>query len=143
MDDQVLARRVESHFAAWNRHDAVGSVEMLAHDCVFSDNGRNVLGRDAILARTRGYLDSFPDLRLHLVSLYVASNTVLTEWRIDTCRQSELTGIPAPSGNERATGTRVDEFGEDGLVHRSTLYWDTDRLLHDFGIEPLRADAGV
>lgn len=141
MNDQVLASHVESHFAAWNRHDAAASVEMLANDCVFSDNGRYVLGRDAILARTCMYLDRFPDLRLHLLSLYVASNTVLTEWRIDTCRQAELTGTPTPSGNERATGTRVDEFGEDGLVHRSTLYWDTARLLHDFGIEPVRATA--
>jgi steroid delta-isomerase-like uncharacterized protein len=139
MDERELARRVEALFAAWNRHDAVGSVEMLATDCVFSDNGRTVLGRDAILARTRTYLTRFPDLRLELLSLYVASNTVLTEWRIDTCRAAELLGIPASRGNERATGTRVDEFGEDGLIDRSTLYSNTDQMLQEFGIEPVRA----
>jgi hypothetical protein len=31
----------------------------------------------------------------------------------------------------------VDEFNEDGLVRRSTLYWETSRMLRHFGIQPL------
>jgi steroid delta-isomerase-like uncharacterized protein len=136
MDDRALERQVRAHFAAWNRHDAAASVEMLAPDCVFSDNGRKLLGREAVLAATHRYFDKYPDLRLELLSLYVASNAVLTECRLHTSRPEELTGIPAQRGGEHATGSRVDEFNEAGLVRRSTLYWDTTQLLRNFGLMP-------
>ena len=63
MDDRALERQVRAHFAAWNRHDAQASVQMLAPDCIFSDNGRKLHGRDAVLAATRRYFDKYPDLR--------------------------------------------------------------------------------
>jgi steroid delta-isomerase-like uncharacterized protein len=137
MDDRAPAAQVRAHFAAWNRQDADGSVAMLAPDCVFSDNGRRLVGREAILAATRRYFDSYPDLRLELISLYVASNAVLTEWWVHTSRQDELTRIPASCIRTHPTGSRVDEFNEDGYVRRSTLYWDTCTMLRHFGIPPL------
>jgi steroid delta-isomerase-like uncharacterized protein len=137
MDD--LEAQVRAHFAAWNRHDAEASVAMLAPDCVFSDNGRRLVGRDAVLAATRRYFGRYPDLRLELISLYVASNAVLTEWRTHTSRREELTGIPAPRSRPHPTGSRVDEFNEGGFVRRSTLYWDTRNMLRHFGISPVEA----
>jgi steroid delta-isomerase-like uncharacterized protein len=136
MDDRALERQVRAHFAAWNRHDAAASVAVLAPDCVFSDNGRKLHGRDAVLAATRQYFDRYPDLRLELISLYVASNAVLTEWRVHTSRPEELPGIPAKGGHAYPTGSRVDEFNEDRLVRRSTLYWETGQMLRHFGIQP-------
>jgi steroid delta-isomerase-like uncharacterized protein len=136
MDHGALEDQIRTYFAAWNRRDAPGSVAMLAPDCVFSDNGRRVVGREAILAATRQYFDRYPDLRLEPISIYVASNAVLSEWRIHTRRHEALTGTPARYGHARPTGSRVDEFNEDMLVRRSTLYWDTAVMLRHFGIQP-------
>jgi steroid delta-isomerase-like uncharacterized protein len=134
MDDRFLEDQVRAHFGAWNRHDAAASVAMLAPDCVFCDNGRKLYGREAVLAATRRYFDKFPDLQLELISLYIASHAVLTEWRVHTSWSAELTGVPAPHRTAYATGSRVDEFNDDGQVRRCTLYWETDRMLHHFGI---------
>jgi steroid delta-isomerase-like uncharacterized protein len=137
MDHRVLAAHVRAHFAAWNRQDANGSVAILANGCVFSDNDRRLVGREVILGATRQYFNRYPDLRLEVISLYVASNAVLTEWRVHTSRQQELTGIPAPCIRTHPTGSRVDEFNEDGYVRPSTLYWDTHTMLRRFGIASL------
>jgi hypothetical protein len=93
------------------------------------------------LAATERYFDRYPDLRLDLISLYVASNAVLTEWAVHTNRPEELTGMPTPRNRAHPTGSRVDEFTEDGLVRRSTLYWDTGQMLRHFGIQPLEEAA--
>jgi predicted ester cyclase len=115
---------------------------MLAPDRVFSDNGLRLFGRDAVLAATRRYFHRYPDLRLDLISLYVASNAVLTEWRVQTSRHEELTGIPAARSRAHPTGSRVDEFNDDGLVRRSPLYLETGQMLSHFGISPVEgADA--
>jgi steroid delta-isomerase-like uncharacterized protein len=143
MDDRALEAKVRAHFAGWNHHDAAASVAMLAPDCVFSDNGRRLFGRDAVLAATRRYFDRYPDLRLELISLYVASNAVLTEWRVHARRQEELTGTPGPGSGARPTGSRVDEFNEAGFVRRSTLYWEAHKMLRHFGIGAVEgANAG-
>jgi uncharacterized protein (TIGR02246 family) len=136
MDHHALEDQIRTHFAAWNRRDAPASIAMLAPDCVLSDNGRRLVGREAILTATRQYFDRYPDLRLEPISIYVASNAVLSEWRVHTSRYEELTGTPARYGHARPTGSRVDEFNEDMLVRRSTLYWDTGVMLRHFGIQP-------
>jgi steroid delta-isomerase-like uncharacterized protein len=138
MDRRELATKVRDNFEALNRHDAAGCVQMLAPDCVLSDNGRPVSGREAIQALMQGYFNALPNLTLELLSLYVAGDTVLTEWRTADTRNGELGGIPARGTGNEPTGTGVEEFGPDGLVHRSTLYWDTAKLLRDSGIQQLQ-----
>lgn len=139
MDRRELEAKVRETFKAWNRHDAAGCVEMLAPDCVLCDNGQPVQGREAIRARMQAYFKAFPDLALELLSLYVAGDTVLTEWRsAGAAGDRQRSGIPRTGRSTDTTGTGVEEFAADGLVHKSTLYWDTARLLRDVGIAPRR-----
>jgi steroid delta-isomerase-like uncharacterized protein len=138
MDHRELEIKARDNFDALNRHDAAGCVRMLAPDCILSDNGRPVSGREAIQALMQGYFNALPDLTLELLSLYVAGDTVLTEWRSTATGNAAPSGIPGGGNGNEMTGTGVEEFGPDGLVHRSTLYWDTAKLLRDSGIQPIQ-----
>lgn len=129
MNAHELEAMVRDRYKAWNRHDAAGCVHLLAPNCILSDNGRPVSGRAAIRALMQAYFDASPNLALHLLSLYVASDTVLTEWRAEGVRSRTMTGLPAGGLRNETTGTCVDEFGVDGQVHRSALYWETAHLL--------------
>lgn len=139
MNIDELEAKVRDSYKAWNRHDAAGCVAMLAPDCLLCDNGRPVSGREAIRARMQAYFDASPDLALQLLSLYVASDTVLTEWRAAGVCSQIPTGFSAGGPTNETTGTGVDEFGLDGQVHRSALYWETAKLLRDVGIEPFQS----
>jgi hypothetical protein len=122
MNADELEVKVRDSYMAWNRHDAAGCVEMLAPDCILCDNGRPVLGREAIRALMQAYFDASRDLALQLLSLYVAGDTVLTEWRAAGVRSQLPPGFPAGGQGNETNGTGVDEFGVDGQVHRSALY---------------------
>jgi steroid delta-isomerase-like uncharacterized protein len=111
-------------------------VEVCAPDCVLSDNSRELHGRDAIQAATQAYFDAFSDMRLEVVSLHVEGNTVFQEWRSSGTHDGEMLGIPATGRRAETTGAAIDEFGDDGLVHRSALYWDSAKLLQDIGVLP-------
>lgn len=61
-------------------------------------------------------------------------NTVFQEWRSSGTHDGELMGIPATGRRAEGIGAAVDEFGPDGLVRRSALYWDAAKLLQDIGV---------
>jgi steroid delta-isomerase-like uncharacterized protein len=136
--DQMEAK-VRQNFAAWNRHDAAAVAELMAPDATLHDNARELRGREEIQAMAQGYFDAFPDLQLELISLYVDGRTVLQEWRTAGTHGGELMGIPATGRRVETAGAGVDEFGDDGLVHRGALYWDTAKLLQDIGVLPSAA----
>ena len=92
-------------------------------------------------AMAQDYLEAFPDLHIELISLYVDGNTALQEWRTTGTHRGELMGIPATGRRTETIGAGVDEFGDDGLINRSALYWDTTKLLQDIGILPVAETA--
>ncbi len=136
MTRDEMEAKVRDTYDAWNLHDAAGVVEMCAPDCVLYDNAREIRGRDGIQTMAQDYLDAFPDLHIELISLYVDGNTVLQEWRTTGTHSGELMGIPATGRRAETIGAGVDRFGEDGLVDRSAVYWDTTKLLQDIGVLP-------
>jgi steroid delta-isomerase-like uncharacterized protein len=140
---EELEGKVRDNLEAWNRQDAAGTVEIVAPDCVYIDNNVEMRGREAMQAAAQAYFDAFPDLHLELDRLYVDGNTVIAEWRSSGTHEGELMGIPATGARAEARGVLIDEFGDDGLLHRGVLCWDTVKLLQDLGVMPVPSEAGA
>src|SRR3954469_14007924 len=136
MTREELEAKVRENFDAWNRHDAAGAVGMIAPDCAGYDNNREMHGRDEMQAAAQAYFDAISDLHLEVVSILVDGNTVVTEWRSSGTHDGDLMGIPPTGKHTEASGLGIGEFGDDGLVHKSMLYWDTSKLLQDIGVLP-------
>jgi ketosteroid isomerase-like protein len=116
-----MEREIQANLEAWNRHDAAGTVAMCADDCVLQMNSQRVQGRDVMQSIAQGYFDAFPDFRLEFTSMWIDGNTVLEEWR--------SSGTNAQTGQQTVVmGFGLDQFGEDGKVHRSAVYFDTAAL---------------
>jgi steroid delta-isomerase-like uncharacterized protein len=141
MTREEMEGAVRQGYEAWNHHAAAGTVAMCAPDCVFMDNFHEMHGIEEMKAGAEEYFEAFPDLRIELVSLYVDGNTVIQEWRSSGTHSGQLMGIPATGRHTEAAGAGIDEFGDDGLVHRSRLYWDTAKVLQDIGVMPAPAAA--
>ena len=136
MTREEMEAKVRSGFDAWNRHDAAGAMEDIAPDCVGYDNNREMNGRDAMQAAAQAYFDAISDLHLEVDAIYVDGNIAVTEWRSSGTHDGNLMGIPPTGRHTEAAGCGIDEFGDDGLIHRSKLYWDTTKLLQDIGVMP-------
>ena len=116
-----MEREIRENLAAWNRHDAAGTVAMCAGDCVLQVNGQRVEGPEAMQAIAQGYFDAFPNIRLEFTALWVDGDTVLEEWR--------SSGTNAQTGQRtEVMGLGLDQFGTDGKVHRSAVYFDSAAL---------------
>jgi hypothetical protein len=85
-------------------------------------------------AVAQGYFDAFPDFRLEFTSVWIDGDTALEEWR--------SSGTNAETGQRTdVMGFGLDQFGEDGKVHRSAVYFDTAALTAGAGSEPEAATA--
>ena len=116
-----MEREIRENLAAWNRHDAPGTVSMCADDCVLQINAQRVHGPDAMQQIAQGYFDAFPDFRLEFTSVWIDGDTVLEEWR--------SSGTNAQTGQRtEVMGLGLDQFGADGKVHRSAVYFDSAAL---------------
>lgn len=116
-----MEREIRASLDAWNRHDPDGCVAMCAEDCELRVNNRSVRGREVMREIARGYFDTFPDFAMEFVSVWIDSDTVLEEWRssgthVRTGKTFELNGLG------------LDQFGADGQVHRSAVYFDPTAL---------------
>ena len=121
MTRDEMEREIRENLAAWNRHDADGTVTMCAEDCVLQTNNQRVRGRDVMRSIAQGQFDVFPDFRLEFTSVWIDGNTVLEEWH--------SWGTNAQSGERtEMMGFGLDQFGEDGKVHRSAIYFDSAAL---------------
>jgi uncharacterized protein (TIGR02246 family) len=123
-----IEREIRENLAAWNRHDAAGTVAMCAEDCVLQINGQPIEGRKAMQAVAEGYFDAFVDFRLEYTSVWIEGDTALEEWR--------SSGTNAETGQRtELMGFGLDQFGKDGKVHRSAVYFDTVALTAGAGSE--------
>lgn len=134
MTRDEIEREIRENLAAWNRHDAAGTVAMCADDCVLQVNNQRVEGREAMQAVAQAYFDAFADFRLEFTSVWIDGDTALEEWRssgtnTETGRRTEVIGLG------------LDQFGQDGKVHRSAVYFDTAALSAGAGSEQATAAA--
>lgn len=143
MKREEIEASVHENLDAWNRQDAAGTVEMIAPDCLYIDNNTEVRGRDEIRANTEAYFDAFPDLHLEIDRTHIDGDTIVQEWRSSGTHKGDLMGIPPTNRRTEVRGVAINEFGSDGLVHRSVLCWDTAKLLRDLGVLPTPTDAST
>src|SRR3954454_3276454 len=136
MTREEMEAKVRAGYDAWNRHDAAGTVADIADDCVAYDNANQMNGPGEMQAAAQTYFDAFSDLRLDVVSLWIDGDAVVTEWRSSGTHDGELLGIPATGRPTEGHGMGVDQFGDDGLIHHSCIYWDTAKVLQDVGVMP-------
>jgi ketosteroid isomerase-like protein len=121
-----IEREIRENLAAWNRHDAAGTVAMCAEDCVLQINDQRLEGREAMQALAQAYFDAFADFRLEFTSVWIDGGTALEEWR--------SSGTNAETGQRtEVMGLGLDQFGEDGKVHRSAVFFDTAALTTSAG----------
>jgi ketosteroid isomerase-like protein len=121
MTREEIERQILENLEAWNRHDAAGTVAMCTEDCVLQVNNQRVQGRDVMRAIAQGYFDTFPDFRLEFTSIWIDGRTAIEEWR--------SSGTHAETGGQiEIMGLGLDQFGEDGQVHRSAVYFDPATL---------------
>src|SRR4051812_42881498 len=134
MTREEMEATVRETFDAWNRHDAAGTVARIADDCVAYDNANQMNGPTEMQAAAQTYFDAFSDLHLDVVSLWVDGDTVINEWRSSGTHDGALMGIPPTGRRIEGHGMGIDQFGDDGRVHHSCIYWDTAKLLQDIGV---------
>ncbi|HEY2438535.1 MAG TPA: nuclear transport factor 2 family protein [Solirubrobacteraceae bacterium] len=116
-----MEREIRAGLDAWNRHDPDGCFAMCAEDCLLQVNNSRTRGREVMREIARGYFDIYPDFQMVFSSVWVDGNTVVEEWRstgthVRTGRRFELSGMG------------LDQFGEDGRVYRSAVYFDPATL---------------
>jgi uncharacterized protein (TIGR02246 family) len=108
---------------AWSSQDPEGVAACYEETASLTINdGTPAIGRAALAATAKSYMETFPDLAVSLDHLHVAGDSVFWVWT--------LTGTnagPGGSGNAvRVSGIEVWKMGEPGLVASSIGYYDAD-----------------
>jgi uncharacterized protein (TIGR02246 family) len=106
---------------AWSSRDPEGVAACYEETASLTINdGTPAIGRAALAATAKSYMETFPDLAVSLDHLHVAGDSVFWVWT--------LTGTnagPGGSGNAvRVSGIEVWKMGESGLVTSSIGYYD-------------------
>ena len=106
---------------AWSSQDPEGVAACYEETASLTINNRTpAIGRPALVAAAKSYMETSPDLAVSLDHLHVAGDSVFWVWT--------LTGTnagPGGSGNAvRVSGIEVWKMGESGLVASSIGYYD-------------------
>jgi steroid delta-isomerase-like uncharacterized protein len=144
MGSNDIAQVLQRETAAWNAHDADGVAACYAEDAVLNDVGlpEPLRGRAAIRDSVAGYLAAFSDFHADDVGdPIVSGNRAAQEWKVTGTHDGDLMGIP-PTGKSATTyGCGTAEFGEDGLIHHASNYWNAAALMQQLGVIPTAAGA--
>ena len=111
----------DGYAAAWSNQDPAALASFYAEDGVLIVNhGEPSVGRAAIEAKARGFMEAFPDMRVTLEKLEPCGEALCFHWR--------WTGTNTGPGG---TGNSVDLTGyeawildEEGLIERSLGHYD-------------------
>jgi steroid delta-isomerase-like uncharacterized protein len=140
-DDIIALCRREAD--AWNAHDPSAVAGFYAADATEHDaGGETATGREAIAARTKLFLDAFPDLRVDTGSIEVDGNTFTWEWKASGTNSGSLAGMEPTNKPVVVEGCSVGMVGDDGLIRRETDYWNEASMMRQLGLMPEHAAAG-
>ena len=130
MTREDIAAMCERQLQAWNAHDAAAVAAFFAQDATLHDaGGETARGREAIEARTRMYLEAFPDLRLDIQSIEVDGNTCTMEWKASGTNSGSLAGMPPTNKSVVIEGCDVGKVRDDGLVSSENDYWNEASMI--------------
>ena len=116
-----LERFAERYAAAWSSQDPAALAAHYAEDGILQVNdGEPAMGRDAVEAKARSFMEAFPDMVVELHRLELSGEYVNFHWH--------WTGTNTGPGG---TGAAVDLYGyeqwtftDDGLIARSLGNYD-------------------
>lgn len=130
-----LERFARDYTAAWCSQDPARVAGFFAADGSLTINDAEPsVGRAAITADARGFMEAFPDMVVSMDALEVDDASVLYRWT--------LTGTnTGPGGTGRAVeihGFEAWTFGADGLIARSQGHFDAAEYARqlEHGAEP-------
>lgn len=130
---------VAATLAATDRHDLDG-LTMHAHPDWIEDVvavGR-LVGADAVRAFYAETFAAFPDFRIEVERLVGDGPVVVAEWHATgTFTGASFQGIQPTQRSVELRGIDVFEF-EDGLIIRSTVYYDGATFARQIGLLPAR-----
>jgi len=134
--EQIVAL-LERQARAWNAHDPAAVAACYAPNATEYDaGGETAVGRDAIAARAKQYIDAFPDMRLEIVSIGVEGNTYTWQWKALGTNSGSLAGIPPTNRKVVVEGCSVGKVGDDGLIGSETDYWNEASMMRQLGLLP-------
>ena len=126
-----------------NRHDADAFAELFSSDAVLSDPAypEPVKGREAVKKDMAGFVASFPDLNIRLVTSVAADDgTIAAEWVLTGTNRGP---IEAPTGTipptNKAMELRVatfDRLDGEGRIVEERRYYDQAALFGQLGLSP-------
>jgi predicted ester cyclase len=131
----------------FNERDVAGLIDLYTDDAEsIGPGGMVAKGKAEIRKLLEGWLQGFPDARIHDHNVIVGGNTVVTEGVF----RGTHTGIfPTPMGDIPPTGRSVEgpyvdvfEF-EGDKVKSDRLTFDRMQLMEQLGLAPTPAAAGA
>jgi steroid delta-isomerase-like uncharacterized protein len=140
----MAASKVQEMFQkgtdAFNRHDIEGMAETLADDVQMRASGMGaLLGKEAVKAFYKGYLDAFPDGRVQITGVHVTDDTAFEEGVFTGTHRATLRGpagdIPATGRSVRIEYIQVVHYRAD-KASSFNLVFDRLEMLEQLGLAP-------
>lgn len=121
LDASQLRDFAERYTAAWCSQDPASVAAFFSPNGSLSVNGAApVRGREAIGQLVRGFMTTFPDMRLTMDDLLVQGDRAKYRWRLSGTN----TGPGGTGHRVRISGFEEWEIGGDGLIAKSQGHFD-------------------
>jgi steroid delta-isomerase-like uncharacterized protein len=125
--------------AAWNSHDPDKVASFYAETGAreeFIVTHARVVGRQAVAAQVRMYLEAMPDFALSIRKVSAGQNFVTFEWMVNATHTGDAEGWPAKGEAVAFPGVSVLDLSADGLITEERVYTDFTGLLAGAGLIP-------
>jgi uncharacterized protein (TIGR02246 family) len=119
----AIRELAERYTKAWCSQDAASVAAFYSPRGSLTVNaGAPAVGRDAITEVARGFMTSFPDLKVILDDVVVQGDEVVYRWTLLGTHSG-----PGGTGHRvRISGFEVWQIGADGLIAESQGHFDSD-----------------
>lgn len=110
---------------AWSAHDVEALSRLFTEDCEYEDVAFGIVnpGHEGVLDWARGFLGSFPDLRVTPRREFKQTRLGVLEWEMEGTQLGEFDGRPPGGGRFRVRGVTIFEF-EGERIRRCADYWN-------------------
>ncbi len=136
--DPAVGEQLMRGFAdVWTSKDLAQIEVLYAEDAVFEDvpDGVEYRGHEEIKASLADDFSAVPDVKVEVVSMFVAGNRGALEWIWSGTQTQDYPGLlPATGKAFSVRGVSLFEF-ENGKIKRHLDYYDAAGFLHQLGVE--------
>ena len=135
--EAVNEKQIRAVLEIWDSRDFSQIDSIFAEDGVFEDAAEQSVhrGREAIKQLLREVESWAPDTRIEARSFFVAGNRGAAEWIWSGTQTGEIPGLMPATGKPFSIhGVTLFEF-ENGMIRRSTDYYNAASFLQQLGAE--------